>query len=180
MASDLIQKSIDGDVASFEELIKEYRTYVYNIAYRMMGNTYDADDMAQEALIKAFKSIHQFKANAKFSTWLYRIVMNTCKDELRKRKDVTVPLEEQLDALADDKEEKYDPLIIYEKKELKGKIQMALNKLSNDGKEVIVLRDIMGYSYDEIGEMLEIPIGTVRSRISRNRIMLKNILQAEV
>merc|ERR1711941_183228 len=100
MASELIQKSIDGDVASFEQLIKEYRTYVYNIAYRMMGNTYDADDMAQESLIKAFKSIHQFKANAKFSTWLYRIVMNTCKDELRKRKDVTVPLEEQLDALA--------------------------------------------------------------------------------
>jgi len=180
MASELIQKSIDGDVASFEQLIKEYRTYVYNIAYRMMGNTYDADDMAQEALIKAFKSIHQFKANAKFSTWLYRIVMNTCKDELRKRKDVTVPLEEQLDALEEDKEEKYDPLIIYEKKELKTKIQLALNKLSNDGKEVIVLRDIMGYTYDEIGEMLQIPIGTVRSRINRNRIMLKNILKAEV
>lgn len=178
MESKLIEKSINGDVASFELLIQKYRQYVYNIAYRMMGNAHDADDMAQEALIKAYKSIHQFKGNAQFSTWLYRIAMNTCKDELRKRKEA-LPLDDAIDTLTEAEKSKVDPLIIYEQKELKAKIQAALNKLTDDGKEVIILRDIMGYSYEEIGNILQVPIGTVRSRINRNRSMLKDILRAE-
>lgn len=178
MESKLIEKSIAGDVESFELLIKGYRQYVYNIALRMMGNPHDAEDMAQESLIKAFKKIHQFKADSKFSTWLYRIVMNTCKDELRKNKDNLASLDEAINTkhLEDDT---HDPLLIYEKIELKERIERALNKLSGDGKEIIILRDIMGYSYDEIGDILEIPIGTVRSRINRNRITLKNILKAD-
>jgi RNA polymerase sigma-70 factor (ECF subfamily) len=72
-----------------------------------------------------------------------------------------------------------DPLLIYEQKELQAKVQGALDRLSADGKEVIILRDILGYSYEEIGKILEVPIGTVRSRINRNRIILKDILKAE-
>ena len=178
MEAKLIEKSIKGDVASFELLIQKYRQYVYNIAYRMMGNSYDADDMAQEALIKAYKAIHQFKGDSQFSTWLYRIAMNTCKDELRRRKEA-LPLDDGIDTLTEAEKSKSDPLIIYEQKELQLKVQSALNKLSVDGKEVIILRDIMGYSYEEIGNMLQIPIGTVRSRINRNRSMLKDILRAE-
>ncbi|MDK2866886.1 MAG: hypothetical protein PWP51_955 [Clostridiales bacterium] len=179
MESKLIEKSIKGDVASFELLIQKYRQYVYNITYRMMGNSHDADDMAQEALIKAFKAIHQFKGDSQFSTWLYRIAMNTCKDELRKRKEATLPLDERIDTMTEADRAQTDPLLIYEQKELQAKVQGALDRLSADGKEVIILRDILGYSYEEIGRILEVPIGTVRSRINRNRIMLKDILKAE-
>ena len=86
MESMLIEKSIQGDVESFEKLIVKYNRYVYNIAFRMMGNEEDAKDMSQETLIKAFKAIRQFKMEANFSTWLFRITINVCKDELRKRK----------------------------------------------------------------------------------------------
>ena len=83
MESMLIEKSVQGDVASFEKLIVKYNRYVYNIAFRMMGNEEDAKDMSQETLIKAFKAISQFKMESSFSTWLYRITFNVCKDELR-------------------------------------------------------------------------------------------------
>jgi RNA polymerase sigma-70 factor (ECF subfamily) len=105
--------------------------------------------------------------------------MNTCKDELRKRKEATLPLDERIDTMTEADRAQTDPLLIYEQKELQAKVQGALDRLSADGKEVIILRDILGYSYEEIGRILEVPIGTVRSRINRNRIMLKDILKAE-
>lgn len=184
MESKLLERAIQGDVESFEALIKSYNRYAYNIAYRMMGNEEDAKDMSQEALIKAFKSIKQFKMEANFSTWLYRIVINTCKDELRKRKEHTISLDETFESgtgLKNDiSDVAGDPIIIYEKLELKEKVEAALNKLSEDGKSVVVLKDIMGYSYDEIGEILQIPIGTVRSRLNRSRNTLKEILKVQL
>lgn len=184
MESTLIEKSIQGDVASFEKLIVKYNRYVYNIAFRMMGNEEDAKDMSQETLIKAFKAIGQFKMEASFSTWLYRITINVCKDELRKRKESVL----SYDAVLNDestlkdiiKDEEANPILIYEKIELKSSIESALNKLSEDNKSVVVLKDLLGYSYEEIGEILQIPIGTVRSRLNRSRSTLKNILQIQL
>ncbi len=184
MESTLIEKSIQGDVASFEKLIVKYNRYVYNIAFRMMGNEEDAKDMSQETLIKAFKAIGQFKMEASFSTWLYRITINVCKDELRKRKESVL----SYDAVLNDestlkdiiKDEEANPILIYEKVELKSSIESALNKLSEDNKSVVVLKDLLGYSYEEIGEILQIPIGTVRSRLNRSRSTLKNILQIQL
>ena len=89
MEAKLLENAIQGDVDSFEKLIKTYNRYVYNIAYRMMGNEEDAKDMSQEALIKAYRNIGNFKMESSFSTWLYRIVINACKDELRKRNEET-------------------------------------------------------------------------------------------
>lgn len=184
MESTLIEKSIQGDVASFEKLIVKYNRYVYNIAFRMMGNEEDAKDMSQETLIKAFKAIGQFKMEASFSTWLYRITINVCKDELRRRKETVL----SYDAVLNDestlkdiiKDEEANPILIYEKIELKSSIESALNKLSEDNKSVVVLKDLLGYSYEEIGEILQIPIGTVRSRLNRSRSTLKNILQIQL
>ncbi len=184
METKLLERAIQGDVDSFEQLIKTYNRYVYNIAFRMMGNEEDAKDMSQEALIKAYKNIKRFKMESSFSTWLYRIVINTCKDELRRRKETLVSLDETYengDHLKHDiSDETNDPIIIYEKLELKSSIEDALNKLSEDNKSVVVLKDIMGYTYDEIGEILQIPIGTVRSRLSRSRSALKEILQVQL
>lgn len=185
MESMLIEKSVQGDVESFEKLIVKYNRYVYNIAFRMMGNEEDAKDMSQETLIKAFKAIGQFKMESNFSTWLYRITINVCKDELRKRKETVLsydaPLTEDEVTLKDTlKDETYNPLLIYEKLELRSSIENALNQLSEDSKSVVILKDIMGYSYEEIGTILEIPIGTVRSRLNRSRTALKNILQVQL
>lgn len=184
MESTLIEKSIQGDVASFEKLIVKYNRYVYNIAFRMMGNEEDAKDMSQETLIKAFKAIGQFKMEASFSTWLYRITINVCKDELRKRKETVLSYDAELadestlkDIIRDDAA---NPILIYEKIELKASIETALSKLSEDNKSVVVLKDLLGYSYEEIGEILQIPIGTVRSRLNRSRSALKNILQIQL
>lgn len=185
MESMLIEKSVQGDVESFEKLIVKYNRYVYNIAFRMMGSEEDAKDMSQETLIKAFKAIGQFKMESNFSTWLYRITINVCKDELRKRKETVLsydaPLTEDEVTLKDTlKDETYNPLLIYEKLELRSSIENALNQLSEDSKSVVILKDIMGYSYEEIGAILEIPIGTVRSRLNRSRTALKNILQVQL
>ena len=150
----------------------------------MMGNEEDAKDMSQETLIKAFKAISKFKMEANFSTWLYRITINVCKDELRKRKEVVLSYDATLadegtlkDIIRDDQA---NPILIYEKLELKESIELALNKLSDDNKSVVVLKDLLGYSYEEIGEILQIPIGTVRSRLNRSRSALKNILQIQL
>jgi len=177
MESMLVEKSINGDIESFEQLISKYNQYVYNISYRMMGNAEDAQDMSQEALIKAYKSIKNFRNDANFSTWLYRIVINTCKDELRKKSEPTLSMDQEgvANLLSDEQD---DPIIVYEKNELKVHIQKALDQLSVDGRTVVVLKDLMGYSYEEIGNILEIPTGTVRSRLHRNRINLKDILKA--
>ena len=184
MESTLIEKSIQGDVSSFEKLIVQYNRYVYNIAYRMMGNEEDAKDMSQEALIKAYKAIGHFKMESGFSTWLYRIVINTCKDELRKRKEQVLSLDEAIadnaslqDIISDDKA---NPILIYEQVELKATLNDALNKLSDDNNSVVILKDLMGYSYEEIGEILQIPIGTVRSRLNRSRTSLKSILKIQL
>jgi len=184
MESMLIEKSIQGDVASFEKLIVNYNRYVYNIAYRMMGNEEDAKDMSQETLIKAFKAISKFKMESSFSTWLYRITINVCKDEIRRRKETVLSYDAEIadegtlkDIISD---ERTNPLLVYEKTELKSSIESALNKLSDDNKSVVVLKDILGYSYEEIGQILEIPIGTVRSRLNRSRSALKSILQIQL
>ena len=184
MESMLIEKSIQGDVASFEKLIVKYNRYVYNIAYRMMGNEEDAKDMSQETLIKAFKAISKFKMESSFSTWLYRITINVCKDEIRRRKETVLSYDAEIadegtlkDIISD---ERTNPLLVYEKTELKSSIESALNKLSDDNKSVVVLKDILGYSYEEIGQILEIPIGTVRSRLNRSRSALKSILQIQL
>jgi len=184
MEAKLLENAIQGDVDSFEKLIKTYNRYVYNIAYRMMGNEEDAKDMSQEALIKAYRNIGNFKMESSFSTWLYRIVINACKDELRKRKEATYSLDETYDGNDNLKyeisDQESDPILVYEKVELKANIESALNQLSDDGKSVVVLKDILGYSYDEIGEILQIPIGTVRSRLNRSRLALKKILQLQL
>jgi len=174
----LIDKAINGDIQSFEELIKKHQKFAYNVALKYLKDPVDAEDVTQEALIKAFKYLKNFNKNSKFSTWLYRIVINTCKDELRKTKNDQGNLSldndnNYIDALED---ESYEPLKNTENTELGKNLQKAINQLAPTYKDVIILCDMKDYSYQEISDILEIPLGTVRSRINRGRKKLRKIV----
>lgn len=174
MEQQLIKKSIKGDTESFGRLVTMHGRYVYNIAYKFMGNPDDASDMAQESMIKAFNAISKFKQNSKFTTWLYRITINVCKDEIKKRRPDLITMEEleNLPSNADD-----DPLCIYERKELAALISGALDRLSIEHREVLVMRETLNYSYEQIATELSVPVGTVKSRINRAKMYIRDFLK---
>ena len=178
----LLEKSKAGDVEAFEKLIEIYQKKIFNLAYRMIGNFDDANDLAQETFIRVFRSIASFKGQSAFSTWIYRITTNVCLDELRKRKnkkEMSLDAEIQLE----DGEMKRqimsdDPLPdeVAERDEIRSIVSGAIDSLPEDQRLVITLRDIQGLSYDEIADVLDCPSGTVKSRINRARQALKNVL----
>jgi RNA polymerase sigma-70 factor (ECF subfamily) len=168
--SDLIARAKNGDTAAFETLIEAYQSKVYNLAYKMLYNREDAADAAQDALIKIYKSLGAFQGKSKFSTWVYRLTYNICIDALRRRRTETIPID---DALADGGA---NPAGEAERRERVREIYRAISGLSPDHRAAVVLRDIDGHSYDEIAEILDCSVGTVKSRISRARDRLKEIL----
>jgi len=183
MAEDkrLIKLAKNGDVTAFEKLIEIYQSKVYNLAYKMFGNPEDASDLAQEALIKIFKNISTFKEESQFSTWIYRIAYNLYVDELRKRKKFDVQsIDEQYEDSNESKitiiDNRPTPEQYVENKEKAEIVHNAINKLSAEHKAAIILRDIDGHTYEEIAEIQNCSLGTVKSRINRARGQLKEIL----
>ena len=181
----LIEKAAGGDVEAFEKIIEEYQNIVYSIALRMSGNETDAFDMAQEVFIKLYRNLSKFDGRSKLSTWIYRVASNTCLDELKKRKrirDNTKSLNEEFE-MADDsvvleiKDTKPLPEEEIENSEIKETLNSAILKLSDQHKEVIILRDIEGFSYEEIADITKNSVGTVKSRLSRARSALRKILK---
>ena len=178
----LLERSKAGDIAAFEMLIEAYQKKIFNLAFRMIGNYDDAGDLAQEALIRIFKSISNFKEQSSLSTWIYRITTNVCLDEIRKKKNRKVlSLDEEIHAEDGDMQRQImsdDPLPdeLMEKEEFRQIISSAIESLPEDQKLVTTLRDIQGLSYDEIARVLDCPAGTVKSRINRARFALKNVL----
>ena len=180
----LVKKSLQGDTAAFEELVAQYQSKVYALAYRYMGNEEDAYDMSQEAFIKAFRSLRSFKGDSSFGTWMDRVTTNVCLDELRRRKRrvATLSLDEPLATKEVDEVEKELPDtsptadIVYEQKEFSQYIQSILDQMKPEHKSAIILRDIMELSYEEIAEVLNCSMGTVKSRLSRAREALRKKL----
>ncbi|RKD28000.1 RNA polymerase sigma-70 factor, ECF subfamily [Caminicella sporogenes DSM 14501] len=182
----LIEKSKKGDVESFEKLIEKYQVIAFNIAYRLIGNVEDAKDVTQEALIKVYKFLKNFKGESSFSTWLYKIVMNTCLDMIRKNNKIhTISLDKPIEnkngnynfELSDNKN------VLDEKIEQDEKIkiiQRAIKKLPEKYRVVLVLRDLQDFSYSDISDIINCPVGTVKSRINRGRMQLKEILKEEM
>jgi RNA polymerase sigma-70 factor (ECF subfamily) len=173
----LIKRAQKGDTAALESLLILYEKRVYNIACRFMGNEADAFDMAQESLIKLYRGIRSFKGQSAFSSWVYRLTVNTCLDGLRKRRKAPVSLDyaiengvmfEDDDCLAPEAH-----ALSIERAE---DIHRAIETLSDGHKTVVVLRDINGLSYEEIAFSLGISVGTVKSRLNRGRQRLKELL----
>ena len=158
---------------------------IYNIAYRMTGNPDDASDMTQEVMIKLFKNLDSFNQKSKFSTWVYRVATNTCLDELKKiRRKQTLSLDAEYET--DDGSVSFEqedlsptPDEQAETNELKDIVARAITRLGEEHRAVIVLRDIKGLSYGEIAEILNCSDGTVKSRLSRARAKLKEILEKD-
>ncbi|EGD46058.1 RNA polymerase, sigma-24 subunit, ECF subfamily [Ruminiclostridium papyrosolvens DSM 2782] len=179
--NNLLQKARNGDVGAFEELTTEYYSKVYSICYRMLNNTEDAYEQAQETFIKAFKYIKDFKGNCAISTWLYRIATNVCLDFIRKHKNKKVISIEQntfedlqlKDSLVS---ENPGPEKVAETNAQKQAIKEAMDKMNEKNRLVIILRDFMGLSYDEISDTMKVPVGTVKSRINRARNELRELL----
>lgn len=181
--NNLINMCQQGHVESFEILIKSYEKRAFNIAYRMLGNMEDANDATQEAFIKVFKNMSKFKGDSSFSTWLYRIVTNTCLDIIRKNKNKKVVSYDNTKKTDDGEikiefeDEKNNTEEIIEKKLENEFIHECINSLGKDHRAVIVLRDINGFTYKEMTKVLKCSEGTIKSRINRARKSLKNIIE---
>lgn len=184
---DLIARCMQGESAAFGLLVEKYQQRIYNIAFRMTNNHDDALDLSQESFLRIFRALGSYKGESSFSTWVHRVASNVCLDELRKKKrQPLVAL--STDALVSGDEGEYpievaasetdSPEQQLLRQETRREIAHALAKLSPEHRLVLVLRDIEGYSYDEIAEMLEANIGTIKSRINRARIALREVLGA--
>jgi RNA polymerase sigma-70 factor (ECF subfamily) len=169
----LVKRAQKGDAEAFESLYNRHLKRIYNIAWRMMGSGADAEDIAQEVMLKAWRALPAFKLGSAFGTWLYRIAMNACCDELRRRRTKTVSVEEMHDNGRELEVEGFE-----ERSVTGGGIAWAVARLSEEYRAALVLRDVEGYSYEEIADILRCPIGTVRSRINRAREQMRSMLYA--
>ena len=177
----IIRDVQNGDVNAFEAIVREYEKNVYNIALRMSGDREDALDISQESFLKAYHSLHSFRGDSKFSVWLYRIVSNTCLDFLRERKRrAEVPLVREDDEGetedAQIRDESLSPERLYERRLTREAVQRGLMSLPEDQRKILLLREIQGFSYEEIGRVLSLESGTVKSRIFRARRKLCEFL----
>ena len=168
---DLILQSQDGNKDSFCALMEAHEAKIYALCFKYMQNTHDASDAAQDAILKIYVHIAKFKFNSAFSTWVYRVVVNTCVDLLRKRKNI-VPLEEYE---AKSPWANPDEEVLF--MEFRAGLKKAVADLPIDFKNVLILRDMEHKKYDEIAQILGISEGTVKSRLSRAREKLKKLLQ---
>lgn len=168
----LIKKAQQGDMLAFNELIKPYIKPAYNIALKYLKNREDAQDISQDAFVKVMKSIHSFKGNASFSTWIYRIVINLCHDFYSKNKKKSQALE-NLTCIYSESDLNEE---IVMKKDKSQVIHEILQEMDEEKRRILILRDVQGFKYDEIADILNIPIGSVKSKISRAREQFKQIV----
>jgi RNA polymerase sigma factor (sigma-70 family) len=179
---DLVQRARNGDLSAYDELVKRYQERIYATIYHMTSNHEDANDLAQDAFIKAFSALKSFKGGSTFYTWLYRIAVNKTINFLKQRKnkyhlslndlDFNAENDPDLVALISHKTPQRDAGL----SELQKKLNEALLKLSEPHRIVVVLHDVQGQSHDEIAEIMGCNIGTVRSRLFYARQQLQGYL----
>ncbi len=184
---ELIERCKKGDTEAFSDLVLKYEGKFINYAFRMLRNEDAAQDAAQEAFLRAYRKINTFNGNSAFSTWLYTILNNICLDIIRKKKrtgeenHVSINQENNEDdeyelQIEDTSAGPYESL---QKKTAYEALYKALDELSEEHKEVLVMRDLNGLEYDQIAKITNTTLGTVKSRISRARLNLRKILEKD-
>lgn len=184
----LLRRLRDRDERAFRELLELHRDRVYNITFRMLGNRAEAEDVAQEVFISVFKTIDQFREESKFSTWLYRVAVNHCKNRIkylarrhdRDRDELDENVQHANGASAGVPIRAAQPDRALEGAQMERLLQDAIGNLDDDHRIVVVLRDVEDLSIEEICEITGLPDGTVKSRLHRARLALRKKLQRHV
>lgn len=180
MENEMIARAVKGDAQAFETLMEAYEKKIYCLCLRMMGNPHDGEDAAQEAMLKIWQKLDQYRGESAFSTWVYRVAASSCMDAIRKRGRQTQP------SLEDMKEQGFDPADSadtpeesIEKKERREDIQRAISSVPEQMRSVFILRDVHGLSVEETASALQIATGTVKSRLARAREKIAGELRSE-
>ena len=183
---ELVSSSQEGDLGAFEALVRRHQKKMFNIAYRMLGDHDEAANIVQDTFLSAFRGIKDFEGKARFSTWLYTILINHSRNRLKQLRSQRFYEAFSLDdpLLSDSGQMKVEPVANdpsaldgLERREVQERVQYCISRLDPEFKEVIILRDMQGFSYEEISAMLCIPEGTVKSRLFRARESLKEALR---
>ena len=176
----LVKEAKDGSLDAFNQLVAEYQTPVYNLAFRMLIDAAGAEDVTQDTFLAAYRKLHTFHTG-NFRAWLLRIASNSCRDHLRSprvRRSVSLEaLEESPSFAVQDTGESPEAHVL--RRELGYMIVETFLRLPVDQRLAVVLVSVLGYSYDEAAEIMRVPIGTVKSRLSRGRLTLRDLLKAQ-
>lgn len=181
--SAIIERCKQGDITAFDELVKRYEKQVYNFAYRMTGNYDDANDITSETFVKVYNAIDSFRGDANFSTWLFRIITNLYLDQRKRSKaHMNIPLDEYIELEESSVTRQIEdpspgPEELLEAGERAGILARAIHDLPDYQRVMVLLFHTQGKSYEEIAEMIGLPIGTVKSRLNRARLALKEKLE---
>jgi RNA polymerase sigma-70 factor (ECF subfamily) len=177
----LIAECLQGSTASFGALVRRYQDRLYNTVYRLVDNAEDAQDVVQEAFLNAYQSLDSFKGDALFFTWLYRIAVNTAIS-LKRKKRVLARIPDRNGEVIMEPADPSDlnrPGHALEQAEQEQKLYRGLARLSPEHRAVLVMKELDGQKYEEIADKLGVPIGTVRSRLHRARLELRELLEQE-
>jgi RNA polymerase sigma-70 factor (ECF subfamily) len=181
----LVERALEGDLAAFEQLVTRYQNKLVGYAARMLGDHDEAEDVAQEAFVKAYRALDSFRGQAQFSTWLYRIATNLCIDRARAKKrrpQQAYSLDEPLDK-DDDKggrelpDSTFEPSQSVEREELRQTVRATMAEMPEKMRQVLVMCDMQGMPYEQIAQILNCPIGTVKSRLFHARADLARRLR---
>ena len=180
----LVERSLGGEIAAFEQLVARYQSRIVSYAARMLNDHDEAEDVAQETFVKAYRSLESFRGAASFSTWLYRIATNLCIDRARKRKRSPQQAYSLDEPLGDDEnggrelpDFSFEPGRGAERDELRLRVRETVAQMPEKLRQVLVMCDIQGMAYDQIAQVLDVPIGTVKSRLFHARADLARRLR---
>ena len=179
---DILAQVSAGNVDAYGKIVGRYNGRLYNFVYRFVGDRETAEDVVQETYLRAFRKRKEYRAIANFSTWLFTISGNLAKSELRRRKRwrmFSIERDEETDTGMDIPDESARPDKVAESSLADGQIQQAIASLPDNYKQVILLRDVQGMSYQEISDIVDCPVGTVKSRVNRARLKLQQKLKNE-
>jgi len=183
---EIIEKFLKGDITYFDKLVLKYKQMVFNVCLKMLGDYEEALDVSQDIFLKVYESLKNFRFEAKFSTYLYKITLNSCRSRLkalRRRKKIEYfSIDEPLETAEGKLKREFEgsrpnPKEVLEEKERQSLVIKALFSLNPEYREILILKDMEGLEYKEIAEILNINLGTVKSRLNRARNILKEKLE---